>query len=96
MSSLKRVIIDYKKLTPGVLQLLVQKYPDGYGDRDIIKFKNIKGEAVEAVEVTTTDTIFLVKISSKLQHTIINFDEADATVLGMDNSLDPRFSSEEE
>ncbi|MEX0361591.1 hypothetical protein [Flagellimonas sp.] len=96
MSNPKRVIIDYKKLTPGVLQLLVQKYPDGYGDRDIIKFKNIKGEAVEAVEVTTIDTIFLVKISSKLQHTIINFDEADATVLGMDNSSEHGFSSEEE
>ncbi|WP_420401749.1 hypothetical protein [Flagellimonas sp.] len=96
MSNPKRVIIDYKKLTPGVLQLLVQKYPDGYGDRDIIKFKNIKGEAIEAVEVTTIDTIFLVKISSKLQRTIINFDEADATVLGMDNSSAHGFSSEEE
>ncbi|TMU54766.1 hypothetical protein [Flagellimonas algicola] len=96
MSNPKRVIIDYKKLTPGVLQLLVQKYPDGYGDRDIIKFRNIKGEAVEAVEVTAADTIFLVKISSKLQRSIINFDEADATVLGMDNSSEPGFSSEEE
>jgi len=26
---LKRVIVDFKKLTPEILSLLVEKYPDG-------------------------------------------------------------------
>jgi hypothetical protein len=39
MDNLKRVIVDFKKLTPEVLKLLVEEYPDGYDDRDIISFK---------------------------------------------------------
>ena len=39
MDNLKRVIVDFKKLTPEVLKLLVEKYPDGYDDDNIITFK---------------------------------------------------------
>ncbi|KAB7528940.1 hypothetical protein F8C76_13915 [Flagellimonas olearia] len=77
MNNLKRVIVDFKKLTPEVLKLLVEKYPDGYGDNDVINFRNLKGELIEAVEVSTDDTKYLVKISSKLEHTMANFDEDD-------------------
>ncbi|MBO0331176.1 MULTISPECIES: hypothetical protein [Flavobacteriaceae] len=77
MNNLKRVIVDYKKLTSEVLKLLVDKYPDGYGDDDVINFKNIKGEYIEAVEVSTEDTKYLVKISSKLERTMADFDEDD-------------------
>ena len=51
MDNLKRVIVDFKKLTPEVLKLLIERYPDGYDDRDIFSFKNANGERVEAVEV---------------------------------------------
>jgi hypothetical protein len=77
MNNLKRVIVDFKKLTPEVLKLLVEKYPDGYGDNDVINFRNLKGELIEAVEVSTDDTKYLVKISSKLEHTMANFDDDD-------------------
>ncbi|UII77344.1 hypothetical protein LV716_06115 [Flagellimonas sp. HMM57] len=75
MNNPKRVIVDYKKLTPEVLKLLVERYPDGYGDSDIINFKNLKGEAIEAVEVCKDDTKYLVKISSKLERSMANFDD---------------------
>ncbi len=71
---MKRVIIDYKKLTPEILMLLSQKFPDGYGDSDIITFDNHRNETVEAVEVQTDDTIYLVKVGSKLQYSMVNFD----------------------
>ncbi len=74
---MKRVIVDYKKLTPEIVSLLVQKYPDGYGDKDIITFKNARNEIVEAVEVRTEDTIYLVKISTRLQNTMDDFDIDD-------------------
>ncbi|MCK0160948.1 hypothetical protein [Allomuricauda sp. F6463D] len=77
MNNLKRVIVDYKKLTSEVLKLLVEKYPDGYGDDDVINFKNLKGESIEAVEVSTENTKYLVKISSKLERTMADFDEDD-------------------
>ena len=74
---MKRVIVDFKKLTPEILTLLVDKYPDGYDDDQIISFKNAKNEKVEAVEVRTEDTIYLVKVSSKLENTMANFEEDD-------------------
>ncbi|UMB60497.1 hypothetical protein MHL31_15620 [Lutibacter sp. A80] len=74
---MKRVIVDYSKLTNDILDLLVEKYPSGYGYRDIITFKNAKGETIRAVEVTTEDTCYLVKISLKLEETMEDYD-ADA------------------
>lgn len=74
---LKRVIVDFKKLTPEILALLVEKYPDGYDDDHVITFRNLKNEVVEAVEVTTEDTKYLVKVSTKLAVTMENYDEDD-------------------
>ena len=74
---MKRVIVDYAKLTNEILNLLVEKFPDGYDDSDVIRFRNAKNELIEAVEVRTEDTIYLVKISTKLADRIENFDEDD-------------------
>ncbi len=90
---MKRVIVDYAKLTNEILNLLVEKFPDGYDDSDIIRFRNAKNELVEAVEVRTEDTIYLVKVSTKLADRIENFDDdedIDAVVapisgLGLDD-----------
>ena len=43
---MKRVIVDYAKLTNEILTLLVEKFPDGYDDSDIIRFKNAKNECL--------------------------------------------------
>ncbi|HLW33490.1 MAG TPA: hypothetical protein VKX40_14600, partial [Aequorivita sp.] len=48
-----------------------------YDDDHIIIFKNAKNETVEAVEVRTEDTVYLVKVSSRLETTMANFDEDD-------------------
>jgi len=70
-----RKLVDYKKLNLDVASRLIERYPDGYGDEDIIVFKNINGEIIEAVEVKTEDTIYLVKISKSLANFISNFEE---------------------
>ncbi|MEY3600411.1 MAG: hypothetical protein RLZZ463_1188, partial [Bacteroidota bacterium] len=75
MKNLKRVIIDYKKLTPELLKLLVETYPEGYDDSNVVTFRNLKGELIEAVEVSTEDTKYLVKISTSLEKSMANFDE---------------------
>ncbi|MDO5608653.1 MAG: hypothetical protein Q4G08_09390 [Capnocytophaga sp.] len=72
---MKRVIVDFKKLTNEILSILVEKYPDGYGDDDIIRFKNAKNETVEALEVRTEDVIYLVKVSTRLADTMENYEE---------------------
>ena len=74
---MKRIIVDYKKLTPEILSMLVDKYPDGYDDDQIISFKNAKNDTVDAVEVRTEDTVYLVKVSTRLENTMANFDEDD-------------------
>ena len=74
---MKRVIVDYAKLTNEILNLLVEKFPDGYDDSNIVRFKNAKGELIEAVEVRTDDTIYLVKVSTKLATRLENFDDDD-------------------
>jgi hypothetical protein len=81
---MKRIIVDYSKLTNEILNLLVEKFPDGYDDSNIIRFKNHKNETIEAVEVRTEDTIFLVKISTKLADRIINFEDDDDVVVPLE------------
>ncbi|OUD35055.1 DNA primase [Flavobacterium sp. FPG59] len=84
---MKRVIVDYAKLTNEILNLLVDKFPDGYDDSNIISFRNAKNELVEAVEVRTEDTIYLVKVSTKLADRIENYDEDDEIIL--DDVVEP-------
>ncbi|MCX7550916.1 hypothetical protein [Xanthomarina sp. F2636L] len=75
---MKRVIVDYQKLNEDILDLLVEKFPDGYDDEDIISFRNIKNEMVEAVEVKTEDTIYLVKVGVRLVQAMEDYSEEEA------------------
>ena len=84
---MKRVIVDYKKLTPEVLNLLTQKFPDGYGDKDIIVFDDHNNQTIEAVEVKTEDTVYLVKVSSRLHYTMTNFDTKNILELNNDGHI---------
>lgn len=84
---MKRIIVDYKKLTPELLDLLTKKFPDGYDDDDIIIFDNQRNETIEAVEVSTDDATYLVKVSSKLHYTMINFDRDNIEVDDMGNVI---------
>ena len=88
---MKRAIIDYKKLTPELLNKLVEKYPYGYNDEDIIRFKNAHGEIIEAIEIETEDTDYLVKVSKGLALSIENFDDQDLE----DDKLDLDFEEDE-
>ena len=90
---MKRRIIDYEKLTTEVLDLLVEKFPDGYNYDDIMTFQNAKGETVKAVEVRTEDTIYLVKIGVKLEQKMEDYFEDE---VGEDNSDSMKISNEDD
>lgn len=96
-SNKKKIIVDFKKLNDEILSLLVEKFPDGYGDKDVIVFRNAKGEIIEAVEVETEDTIYMVKISQKLEIVMEEFedDEDDDYDMDEDPSFDPPSTMEE-
>ncbi|MCA0931821.1 hypothetical protein LCM02_05105 [Lutimonas saemankumensis] len=70
-----RKIVDYQKLNEDILNLLIEKFPYGYGNDDFITFQNAKGEVIEAVEVRTEDTIYLVKVGVKLIRAMEDFVE---------------------
>jgi hypothetical protein len=84
---MKRILIDHKKLDHTLAARLIEIYPDGYGDDDIVAFKNHKGEYIEAVELRTEDSLYLVKISQSLSHFIANFEED--TEIEMEESVKP-------
>ncbi|WP_010517088.1 hypothetical protein [Croceivirga radicis] len=71
---MQRKIVSYKNLDHKTASLLLDKYPHGYGDEDIYTLKKPNGEIIEAVEIKTEDTIYLVKISNSLTAFIENFD----------------------
>jgi len=49
---MKQLIVDYKILNNDILNLLIEKSPDGYGyEDDIISFRNAQNEVVEALEI---------------------------------------------
>jgi len=93
---MKRIIVDYAKLTNEILSLLVEKFPDGYDDADVIQFTNAKGELIEAVEVRTNDTIYLVKVSTKLQDRIGSFEEEEIPEVDPINVKDLDIDEDEE
>lgn len=75
--ALKRVIVDYKKLDNHMLNLLVEKFPDGYDDDDIVTYRNANNEVVECIEVRTEDTAYLVKVSKRLVMAMEDYDDSD-------------------
>ena len=85
---MKRVIVDFSKLSEELKTLFVNSYPDGYRAEDIISFKNMKGETVEAIELKTIDAVYLVKVNKRLAPEIEAFtDEAFELIIPEDKDV---------
>ncbi|MFA8436511.1 MAG: hypothetical protein ACEPOZ_18540 [Marinifilaceae bacterium] len=70
---MKRVIKDYKTISFEMLQLLMEKYPFGVDEEDLISFTTPKGYKIKAVELKTNDAIYLIKMSSELTNQLSSF-----------------------
>lgn len=88
---MKRLIIDSKKMTPEILALVKEKYPEGYYEDDIIVFKNHRNETIEAIQVESEDAVYLIKIGKYLSIGLENFEME----LDVDPKLKPREIEEE-
>ncbi|TVQ77011.1 MAG: hypothetical protein EA358_07875 [Flavobacteriales bacterium] len=87
----KRVIVDYKNITDVLLRRFTDTFPHGYDDEDIIRFKNAKGDWVNAVPLETEDTKYLVKIGVELDRRVEAFlddDDDDSSDRDLDISDD--------
>ncbi|MEY2905223.1 MAG: hypothetical protein RJA52_1239, partial [Bacteroidota bacterium] len=71
--------------------------PYGYEPEDIITFRNAQNEVIEAVEVRTEDTIYLVKVSKRLADTMESFqdDDSDFDDEEKDSTDTPELSDED-
>ena len=92
---MKRIIVGFDKLTPEILNLFVERYPDGYGDNDILEFKNGTGETIQAVELKSTETVYLIRIGKKMNQIIQEFEDEqselneDSEFIEEDKESDP-------
>jgi hypothetical protein len=86
-----RLIIDYNNITPELLAILTDKYPEGFDPEVMITYTNAKGELVRAIPLETEDTKYLFKISVALQNKVDRYlDDLDAVpaVVPADPELD--------
>jgi len=77
---MKRVIKDFKAISPEVMALINEQYPAGYDDHQLVTFVNAKGAFVKALEVRTEDIIYLIKLDRKLDDHISEYVEAEPEV----------------
>lgn len=76
---MKRIIVDYHKITKEILDLLVTTYPNGYYTMDIVSFRDKNMKLIDALQVQSEDAIYLVKVSNKLTDTMENYDTSHDT-----------------
>jgi len=97
---MKKIIVGFEKLTPNIQNLFLERYPDGYGDDDVIEFKNSTGETIQAVELKSEDTVYLIKIGKKMSQIIQDYEDEqselneDAGFLEEDKEIDPNIDFE--
>lgn len=84
---MKRIIIDFNKLTEELKTLFSKMYPDGYSVNDLISFQNVKGETIEAIELKSDEAVYLVKVKK----TVLNDSETEN-----DEEFDSILNSKEE
>lgn len=93
---MQRKIVDYQKLTEEILEMLVEKFPEGYDDSDIITFRNAQNEVIEAVEIRTDDTVYLVKIGKRLVQAMEDFADDEDDTDDHDQDESPEFENLED
>lgn len=92
---MKRIIKDYKNITPELLDILNDRYPEGIDEDDLISFKNHLGELISAVEIRYEDDIYLIKVSKQLTAKMDEAMEDDEDEDGDDASIESDFEEDE-
>lgn len=86
----KNLIVSYKNLTPELLELLKQTYPEGYKDY-IQRFEKPNGETIFVVSIETEDTCYMVKMDVKVDSAMAADAELDKEMYGDEEESDLEF-----
>jgi Ran GTPase-activating protein (RanGAP) involved in mRNA processing and transport len=73
-----KVVIEYAKLSPELLDLFDETYPAGVTGKTV-RYPNSKGEIVTAVRLETESTSYLVKLSTRAKE-ILTDEDLDALI----------------
>lgn len=85
-----KVVTDYQKLSPELMELFNETFPHGIVGQTI-RFPNSKGEIITAVRMETEERIYLVKLSARAKE-ILSDEDLDDLIRsnsGDDSEADP-------
>ncbi len=68
-----KVVTDYQKLSPELMELFNETFPNGIVGQTI-RFPNAKGEIITAVRMETEERIYLVKLSARAKEILSDED----------------------
>lgn len=71
---MNRIIVNYDHLNKGLLKVLTETFPNGIDEEDLISFTTPKGERISAVELKTSEGIYLVKHCLKLRERMEDYE----------------------
>ncbi len=71
-----KVVTDYQKLSPELMELFNGTFPNGIVGQTI-RFPNAKGEIITAVRMETEERIYLVKLSARAKEILSDEDLDD-------------------
>lgn len=80
----KKIIKKYEQLTPELLKLIKQTYPDGY-EESLITFQTIQGELALALPLETEEVSYLIRMPRTVKS---DDDDEDDSENSDDNSGD--------
>ncbi|MFM1931952.1 MAG: hypothetical protein RL226_1255 [Bacteroidota bacterium] len=90
---MKRVIKDYKSITPEQLALIAKEFPEGFAVEDLVTFKKPDGESFKGLEIKTEDTLYLFKIDTRMLEVIDEYTDDDFTLDTFSESKDYEFDN---
>jgi hypothetical protein len=82
---LRRVIKDYKNVSDEHIELINKHYPNGFENEDLISFVTPKGEFIKALEIRTSDTVYLFKIDNNME--VDDEESAEGGVMESDSEI---------
>lgn len=72
---MKRIFKDYRNITDKHMPLIREKYPKGFSDSDITSIKTSDGDYLDALEIPTLKSLYLIRVNHDLLSLIDDFNE---------------------
>jgi hypothetical protein len=89
---MKRVIKNYATLSPELRQIVTATFPEGITSKDVISFKDVKGNRLHGVEIITDDTLYLIRVEGIVER--VPAEEGDDWEENRDSEEDENWNGE--